>query len=331
VSEALLTVDGLAVTIGDREVISDVDFQLRRGECLGLVGETGSGKSVTCRALTGLLERIGGRVTRGRLIFDGADLASVPERRWRDLRGRRIGFIPQSSLSGLNPVMTVGRQLMETIGLLRGGADKRMEALELLEQVQMPHPRESFDSYPHELSGGMRQRVMIALGIAGRPDVLVADEPTTALDVTVQREILDLLSDLQEQSQMGLILVTHDLGVVSAVSDRVAIMYAGATVEAGATADVLEQPAHPYTRALLAARPSLLGVGHRLNAIPGHPPDPREWPPGCRFTPRCPLAVAECSASFPSVGVLEKGQRVRCIRSGEGEPQVPDGAEELVS
>ena len=315
-SEPLLEVSELAVSIGDREIISAADFELARGECLGLVGETGSGKSVTCRALTGLLPRIGGRVTRGRLTFDGLDLAALGDRAWRDLRGRRIGFIPQSSLSGLDPVMTVGKQLIETVGLLRHDADKREDALELLEQVQMPHPRDAFDSYPHELSGGMRQRVMIALGIAGRPDILVADEPTTALDVTVQREILDLLAGLRERFRMALILVTHDLGVVSAVSDRVAIMYAGATVETGATSTVLEQPAHPYTRALLAARPGALGAGRRLSAIPGHPPDPREWPAGCRFAPRCPLAIAECVEAFPPVDVLDTGQHVRCIRAG---------------
>jgi oligopeptide/dipeptide ABC transporter ATP-binding protein len=315
VSETLLSVDGLAVAIGNLEIVSNVDFQLRRGECLGLVGETGSGKSVTCRALMGLLGRIGGRVTRGEVLFDGLDLASISERHWRSLRGRHIGFIPQSSLSGLDPVMTVGRQLVETIRHLRGGGGGRAAALELLEQVQMPHARDALDSYPHQLSGGMRQRVMIALGIAGRPDILVADEPTTALDVTVQREILDLLADLQAQSQMALILVTHDLGVVSAVSDQVAIMYAGATVEAGATTDVLERPAHPYTEALLAARPSLLGVGHRLSAIRGYPPDPREWPPGCRFAPRCPRAIPDCDARLPAVRVLETSQRVRCIRA----------------
>ena len=310
----LLSVEGLAIAINGRTVVSDVDFELRRGECLGLVGETGSGKSVTCRAVIGLLDRIGGSVTRGALRFDGMDLRSIGERRWRTLRGRRIGFIPQSSLSGLDPVMTVGRQLMETLSVLRGEGSERRQAIELLEQVQMPRARQLIDAYPHELSGGMKQRVMIALAIAGQPDVLVADEPTTALDVTVQREILDLLTQLRIQSQMGLILVTHDLGVISAVSNRVVVMYAGATVETGTTSNVLERPLHPYTQALLAARPSLIAAGTRLNAVPGHPPDPRHWPGGCRFAPRCPVEMPECREAFPSIRVPASGHGVRCVR-----------------
>jgi oligopeptide/dipeptide ABC transporter ATP-binding protein len=172
-----------------------------------------------------------------------------------------------------------------------------------------------FDSYPHELSGGMRQRVMIALGIAGKPDLLVADEPTTALDVTVQREILDLLADLRRQTQMTVLLITHDLGVVSAMTDSVAIMYAGQTVESGRSVEVLEHPAHPYTQALLAARPSVLATNGRLNSIAGAPPDPKSWPAGCRLAPRCSRCVAACVATPPAVSVLDGGRRVRCIRS----------------
>ncbi len=316
-SEPLLTVEGLAIAINGRTVVSDADFELRRGECLGLVGETGSGKSVTCRAIVGLLDRIGGHATAGSLNFDGIDLRALGERGWRALRGRRIGFIPQSSLSGLDPVMTIGRQLMETLSVLRGDGDERQQAVELLERVQMPRVHQQLDAYPHELSGGMKQRVMIALAIAGQPDVLVADEPTTALDVTVQREILDLLTELRIQSKMALVLVTHDLGVVSAVSNHVAVMYAGATVERGATGDVIEHPVHPYTQALVAARPSLIAAGTRLNAVPGHPPDPHDWPDGCRFAPRCPVAIDECRAAFPSIRTLAPDRRIRCVRVGD--------------
>ena len=316
-TEPLLSVEGLAIVIGDREVVSNVQFELGAGECLGLVGETGSGKSVTCRALTGMLGRIGGRVTRGDVRLAGLNLGTLDESGWRRLRGRRIGFIPQSSLSGLNPVITIGRQLVETVKHLRSSTNARADAIELLERVQMPHAREVFDFHPHELSGGMRQRVMIALGIAGAPEILVADEPTTALDVTVQREILDLLLELRQQSGMALILVSHDLGVVSAVSDQAAVMYAGITVEVGPTSEVVERPFHPYTRALLAARPVLAGTGRRLSAIGGHPPDPGDWAPGCRFAPRCPSVLAPCAAQVPSALPLVPGRRVSCIRAAE--------------
>jgi oligopeptide/dipeptide ABC transporter ATP-binding protein len=314
-SQPLLKVEDLAVSIGGQEIVSNVAFEIGAGQCLGLVGETGSGKSMTCRVLIGMLPYIGGRVTRGRATFDGIDLTRLNERAWRDLRGRRIGFIPQSSLSGLDPLMTVGRQLTETIAQIGGEGSERAAAEELLDRVQMPHSRHVFDSYPHELSGGMRQRVMIALGISGNPDLLVADEPTTALDVTVQREILDLLADLRRQTQMTVLLITHDLGVVLTMTDSVAIMYAGQTVESGRSAEVLEHPAHPYTQALLAARPSVLATNGRLNSIAGAPPDPKNWPAGCRLAPRCPRCVAACVAAPPAVSVLEGGRSVRCIRS----------------
>ena len=261
------------------------------------------------------------RIVRGHVLFDSRDIVAIDERGWRELHGRHIGFIPQNSMSGLDPVMTIGHQLGETLRHLRGSRPKAPDVLALLAQVRMPHPREIYASYPHQLSGGMRQRVMIALAIAGQPELLVADEPTTALDVTVQREILDLMMDLQRQSRMGLVLVSHDLDVVARVSDQVAIMYSGATVEVGATSDVLTHPAHPYTRALLDSRPSVLGIGRRLYAIPGYPPDPRSWPPGCRFAPRCPLAVPECELRLPPAQMCSRGGYVRCVRAGEIVPQ----------
>lgn len=313
----LLSVEGLGVAIGQRELISNATFYLEPGECLGLVGETGSGKSVTCRALIGMLGRIGARATHGSVLLDSVDLVPLGERTWSRVRGRQIGYVPQSSLSGLDPVQTVGRQLVETLRRLTGSDDCRSEALALLDRVQMPRSKEVFGAYAHQLSGGMRQRVMIALGTAGQPGLLVADEPTTALDVTIQREILDLLAELRRDTQMAVVLVTHDLAVVSSVSDRVAIMYSGNTVEFGPTVDVLSTPSHPYTSALLKSRPSLSAGGRRLYAIPGAPPDPENWPPGCRFAPRCPLAIPECSASPPGTEVVDSNHTVCCIRADE--------------
>ena len=286
-----------------------------RGECVGLVGETGSGKSVTCRALTGMLRWLGARITRGRVLFGGRDIGAVDERCWRSLHGQHIGFIPQNSLSGLDPVMTIGAQLGETVRHLRGSRPKAPDVLALLAQVQMPHPREVYASYPHQLSGGMRQRVMIALAIAGQPELLVADEPTTALDVTVQREILDLMMDLQQRSRMGLVLVSHDLDVVARVSDQVAIMYAGATVEVGATTDVLAKPAHPSREPSstpahrceasaaafmqFRATPQTLATGHPVAASRRV----ARWPllnVKSRFRrPRCPGGAGTCVAFAP--------------------------------
>jgi oligopeptide/dipeptide ABC transporter ATP-binding protein len=315
-TEPLLVVTGLGIEIEGREIISSVDFELPRGQCMGLVGETGSGKSLTCRAVTGMLGWLGARTTRGKVVFDGVDTGTLDRRGWARLRGFRIGFIPQNSLSGLDPVMSVGSQIRETITHLRGERPSRADVVDLLRQVQMPHADSIYHAYPHELSGGMRQRVMIALGMAGQPELLVADEATTALDVTVQREILDLLTDLRQQSGMAMIVVSHDLDIVSDISDRVAIMYAGMTVEAGPTRRVLSEPHHPYTRALLGSRPSALGVGQRLLAIPGNPPDPREWPAGCRFAPRCPMATEECIVTAPRLR-RDDDREVRCLRADE--------------
>jgi oligopeptide/dipeptide ABC transporter ATP-binding protein len=316
-SPPLVSVDQAAVSIGKRELLSSVSLTVARGECLGLVGETGSGKSLTCRILTGTLGRLGGRVTRGSASFDGMDLVALDERRWRQVRGHRVALVPQNSLSCLDPIMTVEHQVVETVRHLRGSSDAPRVALELLEQVQMPRASEVLRSYPHQLSGGMRQRVMIALAIAGQPELLVADEPTTALDVTVQREIMHLLTGLRRETGMSLIVVTHDLGLVAAISDRLAIMYAGATVEFGPTAHVLSHPKHPYTQALLAARPSLAHRGRRLTPVGGYPPSPEEWPAGCRFAPRCPFVQPACQDAPPALRTIEPERRVRCIRAEE--------------
>lgn len=265
----LLAASDISISIGEKQLVSGVSLQVRAGECVALVGESGSGKSLTCRALLGTLHRIGAWMT-GALTLEGRDMSSATEHDWRALRGKNVGFVPQASMAGLDPVMRVGQQLLETIRLHDGpGTNLKTRALELLAQVEMPDPEKVYRSYPHQLSGGMRQRVMIALALAGRPKVLIADEPTTALDVTVERAILELLSKLCQEEQMGLLLVTHDLGVVRRSAQRVYVMRAGELVEHGETADVLARPTHPYTVALLAADPALVQPGQRLIGIAG--------------------------------------------------------------
>jgi oligopeptide/dipeptide ABC transporter ATP-binding protein len=314
---ALLEVRDLAARIGHHEVLSGVNLAVGAAQCLGLVGETGSGKTLTCRALIGLLPRIGAEVTHGSVLFEDRDLVPLRQRDWHRLRGREIAFVPQSSLTGLDPVMTVGRQLAETIRLLDPQAQPRSRALELLDMVEMPNPKQTLDRYPHQLSGGMRQRAMIALAIVGRPKLLLADEPTTALDVTVQRSILELLSTLRQATHMSLIIVTHDLGVVESVTDDVAIMYAGSTVEIGATKDVLSRPQHPYTRALLDSRPSARAEGARLTTIPGQPPSAGDWPDGCRYAPRCPFVQNRCRERVPQLTSMPHGHLAACLRQEE--------------
>jgi oligopeptide/dipeptide ABC transporter ATP-binding protein len=303
----------LAVSIGEREVLTSVSLEVGQGEILGIAGETGCGKSITCRALTGTLGLIGGRITGGSLLYDDVDLRDLSEREWRRIRGRRIGFVPQSSLSGLDPLKRVGKQLIETIRHVDPCDDVRTRGFELLRQVALPEPEVVFRAYPHELSGGMRQRFMIALAIAGRPQVLVADEPTTALDVTIQKGILELLLTLSTETLMSVILVTHDLAVIEDFANRIAIMYAGTTVEAGTTEEVLARPAHPYTVALLAARPGSVPAGSRLQGISGTPPAPEEWISGCRFAPRCSFRQSDCELSRPELEVGPNGHAVSCF------------------
>jgi len=315
----LLDVRNLMVEVAGQCVVSSVSFGVDRGEILGIVGETGSGKSITCRALVGLLNRVRGRASGGSIRFAGRELVSAPTAIWNELRGRHIALVPQSSLSGLDPVMSIERQLTGAIRELDSDADPRGRALELLEMVEMPRPVAILKSYPHELSGGMRQRAMIALAIAGHPELLIADEPTTALDVTVQRAILDLLAGLCADEDMALILVTHDLSVVESVCHRVAVLYAGMTVEFGDTGSVISQPAHPYTRALLEARPGLDSQRERLTAIPGSPAAPTEWGVGCRFAPRCSAAVASCEDTLPELRAGRAAHEVACFLASDGD------------
>jgi oligopeptide/dipeptide ABC transporter ATP-binding protein len=295
--------------------VDDVSFGLARGETLALVGESGSGKSVTALSIMRLVMPPG-RIASGRIELDGHDLLSLDETKMRAIRGRRIGFVFQEPMVALDPVYTIGAQIAETLeahGLARGGA-VRARVLDLLDAVSVPDPARRAREYPHQLSGGLRQRAMMALALAAEPDVLIADEPTTALDVTVQAEVLDLLRDLRRRFALSVLLITHDLGVVAEMADRVAVMYAGRIVESGAVAQVFHSPAHPYTRALFDSIPGA-HPGQRLRAIQGTVPPLGQWPDGCTFAPRCPDRFAPCSTP-PGMYPVGSDWEARCFLHG---------------
>jgi peptide/nickel transport system ATP-binding protein len=315
----LLTVSDLRVSLqtarGPVEALRGVSFGLARGETLGLIGESGCGKSITALALMGLLPD-GARVS-GSIHFAGQALTTLDEAAMCRLRGNRIGMVFQEPMTALNPLHTVGRQIAEPLRLHRGlgAAAARAEALRLLERVQLPQAAQRLDAYPHQLSGGQRQRVVIATALACGPDLLVADEPTTALDVTVQREVLALIAELVAEDGMGLLLISHDLGVMAQTVQRLLVMYAGTVVESGPTAAVFQRLAHPYTRGLFAARPRLgLPRGTRLATIPGRVPELADMPHGCAFAERCSLAVDACRAAAPPVVTVGPGHEARCLR-----------------
>jgi len=296
----------------DAAAVDDVSFHVARGETLGLVGESGSGKSVTALSIIRLVLPPG-RIVAGRVSLDGTSLLELPEDEMRRLRGRRIGFIFQEPMVALNPVYTIGFQIEETLGvhgLARGAAAKR-RALELLEAVRVPDPSRRAREYPHQLSGGLRQRAMIALALAAEPSLVIADEPTTALDVTVQAEILDLLRDMRRTFGLSLLLITHDLGVVAEMADRVAVMYGGRIVEQAPVAALFAEPAHPYTRGLLASIPGV-APGRLLRAIPGTVPSLGNLGPGCAFASRCSERFDLCDKIAPETTPLEGGRLVRC-------------------
>jgi peptide/nickel transport system ATP-binding protein len=318
---ALLDVQDLRITLptarGPAAALRGVSFSLDRGQTLGLIGESGCGKSMTALALMGLLPE-GARV-QGSIRLDGTELTTLDEPAWCRLRGARLGMVFQEPMTALNPLHTVGHQIAEPLRLHRGlsAAAARAEALRLLERVQLPQPAQRLDAYPHQLSGGQRQRVVIAIALACGPDVLVADEPTTALDVTIQREVLDLLAGLVQDSGMALLLVSHDLAVMAHRVQRLLVMYAGQVVESGPAVAVFAAPAHPYTRGLLAARPRLgLARGTRLATIPGRVPELHEMPAGCAFADRCPQVTPACRGAPPPVVDLGAGRTARCIHIG---------------
>jgi peptide/nickel transport system ATP-binding protein len=299
-------------------VTREIDLDLGAGGTLGIVGESGSGKSVTSMAVMGLLPRRGSRVTADRLAFDGKDLLSLDPAGWRALRGKDIAMIFQDPMTSLNPLMTCGEQIAETIRFHQGlgRAEARTRATDLLAQMGIPAPESRYKAYPFELSGGMRQRVMIAMALSCRPKLLIADEPTTALDVTIQAQILRLIRDLQKTYGMALVLITHDLGIVRDMVEDLAVMYAGRIVERGRAADVLGRPTHPYTVGLMKSIPSLDTRARRLFSIEGTVPRPTDEVPGCRFHPRCFMAVEECRMRVPPLAG-DARQRSACIRREE--------------
>ena len=301
----LLDVDDLQVEFRTREgvakAINGVSFALHEGETLAILGESGSGKSVTAQAVMGILDSPPGFVTGGQIRYCGEDLLTMSEEQRRQVRGPEISMVFQDALSSLNPVFTVGWQIAEMFRKHRGlnKSDAQEQAVRLMERVQIPGARQRVKAYPHQFSGGMRQRIMIAMAIALDPAVLIADEPTTALDVTVQAQIMDLLKELQEERRMGLILITHDLGVVADVADRIAVMYAGRIVEHADVFDLYGRPAHPYSKGLLESIPRLDQKGHELAAIGGLPPNLMRIPAGCSFNPRCRYAQDVCRVDPP--------------------------------
>ena len=317
-SEKLLEVNDLsveAVRYGARAVIVDrVSFSLARGEIMGLVGESGSGKTVTCRALIRLMPTASLAITQGRVLFEGTDISALTERQMQHVRGRRIGMVFQNAASHLDPVMSIGMQIAESLVLHEGlnQSDALDRTIDLLRQVGIPDPKRRASDYPHEFSGGMRQRATIALALACSPTLLIADEPTTALDVTVQAQILRLLLDLRDQRGLSIILITHDLGVVAQTCDRIAVMYGGRICENGPKRAVLSEPLHPYTTRLIACQPAASLDGGLLANIPGQPPSPYSWPQGCRFNPRCDRSLNLCKESSPPLLDLRPGHAAAC-------------------
>jgi oligopeptide/dipeptide ABC transporter ATP-binding protein len=313
----LLEVEGLRTVFRladgrDATAVDGVSFTIDRGATLGLVGESGSGKSVTALSIVRLVLPPG-RITGGHVRLDGVDLLGADEEAMRRVRGRRIGFIFQEPMVALDPVYTIGFQIRETLavhGLARGAAAER-RAIELLEAVRVPDPARRAREYPHQLSGGLRQRAMIALALAAEPALVIADEPTTALDVTVQAEILDLLREMRRSFHLSMLLITHDLGVVAEMADRVAVMYAGRIVESAPVADLFARPAHPYTRGLLASIPGQ-AEGRTLVSIPGTVPPLGKLPPGCSFAPRCRDRFAPCDATPPEAYAVGDDHSARC-------------------
>ncbi|MFW6187260.1 MAG: ABC transporter ATP-binding protein [Actinomycetota bacterium] len=327
----VLEVDDLAVEFRSRRrtvhAVNGISYTVRAGETLAVVGESGSGKSVGAQAVMGILDIPPARITRGRILFRGEDLLTMTRKEQRAVRGPGIAMVFQDALSSLNPVFPVGDQIGELFRVHRKAsrAEAREKAVELMERVGIPAARERVDAYPHQFSGGMRQRVMIAMAIALDPVLLIADEPTTALDVTVQAQVMDLLRELQAETGMGMILITHDLGVVNEVADRVAVMYAGSVVENGTVDEVLSEPLHPYTRGLMASMPSLESEGERLNPVTGTPPDLSAIPGGCAFHPRCPMARfgpsaapgKDCAGDVPVLRGIVPGRTAACHYSEE--------------
>jgi oligopeptide/dipeptide ABC transporter ATP-binding protein len=317
-SAPLLEVEDLQVEFHTRDgiahAVNGVSFSLNAGETLGILGESGCGKSVTAQAIMGILDTPPARVAGGQVRYRGVDLLKLDEGTRRHVRANKIAMIFQDALSSLNPVFTVGWQLGELFRKHHGMSrkDAKVKAIELLDMVGIPAAKARVDDFPHQFSGGMRQRVMIAMALALKPDIIIADEPTTALDVTVQAQVMSLLSDLQREMQLGLILITHDMGVVADVADKICVMYAGNAVEQADVYQIYEKPAHPYTKALLESIPRVDQKGQQLTVIKGLPPALVDPPPGCSFHPRCRFATERCSTEEPPLYDVPGGRASAC-------------------
>jgi oligopeptide/dipeptide ABC transporter ATP-binding protein len=320
---SLLELRGLTTAFqsarGEISAIEDISFELNAGEILGIVGESGSGKSVTALTIMGLLPQPPARIAAGSVRFAGEELTTASPNRMEKIRGAGISMVFQEPMTSLNPVFTIGEQIMETVRAHErmSASAQRERAIEMLDRVGIPSATERLNDYPHQLSGGQRQRVMIAMSLACRPKLLIADEPTTALDVTIQAQVLDLLMDLRDELGMAIMIITHNMGVIAEVADRVLVMYAGRIVEQSPAADLFDAPLHPYTKGLLACVPTLQQDRHRLIAIPGSLPEPARRPTGCRFAPRCTYRIEACRTAIPPLVMQRKDRAVACIRADE--------------
>lgn len=321
--EVLLRVSDLATHFHTEEgvvkAVDGVDFEVRRGEVVGVVGESGCGKSMTSMSILRLVPKPQGKIVRGQMIFEGKDLLSLSEEEMRKIRGNRIALISQDPMTSLNPVLTIGEQIMEAI-MLHQGLDKhaaKNKAIEMLRKVGIPSPEKRVDEYPHQFSGGMRQRAIIAMALSCEPQLLIADEPTTALDVTIQAQILDLMREIKEKSGAGILFITHDLGVVAEMCDFVCVMYAGKVVEATDVFTLFKTPSHPYTIGLLKSIPRLDDVKERLEPIDGQPPSLSKLPPGCSFAARCPEVQDVCRKKEPELKQVGVNQFARCLMRDE--------------
>ncbi|MEU8629248.1 ABC transporter ATP-binding protein [Streptomyces sp. NPDC048669] len=299
---------------GVAKAVNGVNYSVSEGETLAVLGESGSGKSVTAQAIMGILDMPPGKISGGEILFKDRDLLKLKREERRKIRGQEMAMIFQDALSSLNPVLTVGEQLGEMFVVHRGASrkDAKAKAVELMDRVRIPAAKERVGNYPHQFSGGMRQRIMIAMALALEPSLIIADEPTTALDVTVQAQVMDLLAELQRELNMGLILITHDLGVVADVADKIAVMYAGRIVETSPVHDIYQAPAHPYTQGLLRSIPRLDQKGRELYAIKGLPPNLLHIPPGCAFNPRCPMAQDICRVDVPPLFDVAENRQSAC-------------------